>query len=230
MTNVKENGAPAPRELEFWGEGKSADIERGFAIVSLRNPGVEPNFDRGEHILAHCVHDKKKVEVVVIANDTKPLDNFYVPILALDGFFSPEHAAEAMRVYPDYENTYPNTPLQAFTFINTSVFNGLLKETQDRLTTSNSIELLRDPGLQKFFLPTMCYWLATYEGGTEAWAGFLEEHNLIFDRENLEKMRNFVYKGSHVFDMLDYNHEALKGLALSPESPLFKPLILAQFD
>ena len=77
-----------PRELNFYGEGKAENINRGFVITSLRNPRVDYALDRGERILANCQDDGEKVSVIILTNETKNLYAFSNPQLLLDGFYS----------------------------------------------------------------------------------------------------------------------------------------------
>ena len=178
----------APRELNFYGEGKAESIKRGFAITSLRNPSDRYSFSRGERILANCQDDGEKVPVVVISNNLRPLSEHEIPVLALDGAFSPEQAAEMLKGYPTYEATTVDSPMQAIVFMEAAKYDSLPKDLQERVVNPNIpiISLLEERESREIFFPTMCYWLSELGGNFLDWTSFLEKNQLITAEEKEE--------------------------------------------
>lgn len=216
-----------PREISFYGEGKSDDIYLGFGITTIRNPRPSYDFARGEVVSANCVDDNDKVQVVVIDEQTKPLRDQDIPVLALDGFFSPEHAAEVMHVYPGYENLTEDSPISAIIFVYDEVFKQLPKTDQKELIEKPFSEIIRDKKFRFLFFPTMLNHLVHMGGSFDDWIDFLSEANGLITKEEADKMRELKIHGRSVADLLRNHHEMFEKIALEPSSSLFEPIVLA---
>jgi len=221
----------SPREIKFGGEGKAENINRGFAIATLRNPRPEYNFSRGERILANCFDDNQKVPVVVVANEIKQLKDFSVPQLALDGFFSVPHVVNGMKMYPGYEKKNKKSIVQAITFVKEDAFNKLHKDLQKDILAHYDVfdGLVKMPELRLLFFPTMCFWLTENGANIEDWVDFLEVNHLISGEEK-KKMESYTRMGSNMFKLLKGRSRMLQEVSTKPEDGLFRPLILGAFD
>lgn len=216
-----------PRELSFYGEGKAESINRGFAITSLRNPRPQYEFKPGERILADCKDDGEKVPVIVISNVVRELSAQPLPVLAMDGFFSPDHAVEGMKVYPGYENINETSSIAAIVFVKEESFVKLTEEQQEKLLKGPIEDLVGDPDYRHLFFPTMAFWIAENYGNLLDWAEFLLDNNLITEDE-LTKMTEYKYRDSETARrFIAENSKALQEISLKPEHGAFKPLILA---
>ncbi len=220
-----------PRELKFGGEGKAESINRGFAIATLRNPRAEYNFSRGERILTNCFDDNKKVSVVVVANEIKQLNDFSVPQLALDGFFSAPHVVNGMKTYPGYEKLNKKSIVQAVTFVKEGAFNKLSKDLQKDILAHYDIfdGLVKMPELRHLFFPTMCFWLTENGGDIKDWVDFLKVNHLILDKEK-KNMESYTNMGSNMFRLLTGRSGMLQEISQDSKDGLFKPLVLGIFD
>lgn len=228
---AQERLKPTPREFNFYGEGKAESINRGFAFSSLRNPTERYNFRRGEVILANCVDDGKKIPMVVVNNETKTLNDHFLPVLALDGFISPEHAAKGLNEggYPGYENTTPESPMMAITSIKKRVFDSLPDDQKARLITEPIEDLLRAKEFRHLFFPRMCFHLADLGFDIADWEFFLTEQELI----SVDDAK--VFADSAAYNANEYNFYLLnpwefQKLSLTPRDIHFKPLILGIKD
>ena len=220
---------PNPRELKFGGEGKSESIRRGFAITTLRNPKPEYNFIQGEVIEAICLDDQEKVSVVIISNETMPLNRQFGPVLALDGYSSAEHAANDLKNIRGYEKTTEKSQLQAIVFISAEKFNSLSQKKQHVLTHEPIADILRNRDYRHLFFPTMCYHMSNY-GDLNQWIAFLTVMSLITPEER-DAMGNYEYRGMKDTRRLLNDHpELLRGISLDSKHPAFKPLVLGIFD
>jgi hypothetical protein len=218
-----------PRELKFGGEGKAESIKRGFAITTLRNPRPEYNFVEGEIIEANCFKDKEKVSVVVIADEIMPLNRQLIPVLALDGYFSAEQAADDLKNLKGYEKTTRVSLMQAIVFISAEEFDSLSQKTQYDLTHEPINDLLKDRNLRHLFFPTMCEHCLDF-GGVQDWVDFLSVHKLI-SAEEKSRMENYKYRGMKDTQRLLNDHpELFRGISLDSTHPAFKPLVLGIFD
>lgn len=223
---MAERITASPRELKFYGE-KSQSILRGYAITSLRNPNPNYAFERGERIEANCVDDGEKIPVIVIANETKPLNEHYTPVLALDGFFSSYHAVEGMRVYPGYENISDSSPMSAIIFIEEKKFKKLGKKARTELTTKPMEELFLKKEYRELFFPTIAFWVAEF-GALLDWVEFLYENDLI-NEEEVDAMSKYKYMGTETGRrMFTESSRLLRKLSLTPENKAFGPLILGK--
>ena len=167
--------------------------------------------------------------MVVIANETKPLNRQSVPVLALDGYFSAEHAANDLKNIKGYEKTTKKSTLQAIVFIDTEKFNSLPQKQQRNLTHEPIDVLLKDRNLRHLFFPTMCFHIAGI-GDLNDWIAFLTVNNLISGEER-DAMNNYKYRGMKDTQRLINNHpELLRGISLDPTHPAFKPLVLGIFN
>lgn len=230
----KEVLIPSLRELNFYGEGKAESIKRGFAITSLRNPSDRYSFTRGETILANCQDDGEKIEVVVISNETKTLSSHEIPVLALDGAFNPEQAADMLKPIRTYENTTADSRMQAIVFLDAIRFDALPKGMQERLTNpKNSIvDLIKDRDYREIFFPTMCFWWAKFGGDFSNWTTFLGENNLITEEEMDWMEQYWIDSFERKTDMqMEDAYKAttsgfLQSISINPEDKFFKPFVL----
>lgn len=212
----------APREIKFGGAEKAADIKRGFAITTLRNPKPAYDFKQGEVILADCFDSGEKVPVVVLSNETKMLKDFSAPQLALDGFFFAVNAAKEMKSWPGYEKTTINTEMQAITFVEKKSFDRLSKETKgdmDRYFDS----LIQWTPVRRLFFPTMCFHLASTYGTLYNWAYFIRDNRLISENE-FQQMLDLASSNEGFKDP-----RILMSLSGLPRNRLFKRAILGIF-
>lgn len=219
------------KEFNFYGEGKAESIDRGFFITSLRNPRVDYQFNRGEVISAKCKDDDRSVEVVVISNETRKLYEHSTPVLALDGFFSAEHAADGMSNggYPGYENTTPESVMMAITFIKKESFDKLSLPQKEDLITSPIEELMKKIEFRHLFLPTICFWLTDLGGTERDWSYFLSENELISVDEAF-KMDEYKYRGSDTGRRFFKEYpKALHELSIQPGHEGFNELVLGIF-
>ena len=217
------------REIKFSGEGKAESIRHGFVITTLRNPRPEYNFIPGEIIEANCFDDGKKVSVVVISNETMPLNHQFGPILALDGYTSAEHAATDLKNIRGYEKTTKKSRLQAIVFISAEKFNSLSLEQQHDLIHEPIVNSLRNRDYRRLFFPTMCYHISNY-GDLNQWIAFLTAMSLITPKER-DAMGRYEYRGmKDTRRFLNDHPELLRGISLDPKHPAFKPLVLGIFD
>lgn len=214
-----------PRELKFGGEGKAESIARGFAITTLRNPRDSYNFGLGEVILADCFEDGEKVPIVVIANEVGKLKDFTPPQLALDGFFSPEQAAEEMKSWPGYEATTTKSKMQAITFESQGVYESYSQFRQHSMRHESFGSLVHDEDLRRLFFPTICFNLVEKGGKMQDWVNFLTENHLISKLD--EKFMLATRIGNiRLFDYYQRYPAALKNLSINPKDKAFNPMIL----
>ncbi len=228
MNNRIENGASERPDLEFWGEGKAADIKRGFAIVTLRKPGSEFNYAAGDSILAYCRDDKTKIPIVILNSYTDKLASFFEPILALDGYASSDEAARDLRRFPGYEQTTEESRMQAFTFISKPAFESLPESSQLLLTKNGLVDLMRTKDLRHIFFPRILSCIANYGGSIQNWTDYLETYELMPSKE-LKQLKKFEYHGTNLYEFLSANRELLETVVINKESPLFKPVVLGIF-
>ncbi len=213
------------REIKFGKEGKAESINRGFAITTLRNPRLEYNFQKGEVIEANCFNDMRKVPIVVISNETKPLNRQLIPVIALDGYFSADNAADDLRKIKGYEQTTRKSSLQAIVFIGTEKFNSLSQAQQHDLTHKPIYDLLKDRNNRQLFFPTMCYHLSD-RGNLHDWINFLKVNGLI-SKEEKEAMTNYsIFGRDSAIEIIKNNPEVLKYISTKPEHNAFNPLVL----
>lgn len=222
---AKETLDPNPREIKFGGEGKSDDINRGFAITTIRNPKSAYNFSRGEVVLADCFDDNKKVPIVVITNEIKELGRFSVPQLALDGFFSAPDVIDGMKTYPGYEELNKKSVIQAITFVKKESFDALSPEPKTEILGhySDFDELVKMPQLKHLFFPTMCLHITKQGGSLNNWSYFLKSHDLISPLEY--KQMKMVADTNDTLNDPDILHT----FSLWPKQRYFKPLVLGLF-
>lgn len=215
-----------PRELNFYGEGKAESIKRGFAITSLRNPKPDYEFTAGEVINANCQDDGEKESVIVLSNNKRKLSEHSVPVLALDGFFSAEHAVEGMKIYPGYKKIDSETEISAITFVSLEAFNELHPMMQHIALTKPLETSMTFHGLRHLFFPTMAFWLAENYGTLMDWVEFLAVCKLINENE-IAEMSQYKFMGSETGRRLfNENSKMLQELSINPRHEAFRPLIL----
>ncbi len=226
---AQERPTAEPRELKFGGVEKADGIRHGFAITTLRNPRDSYNFSQGEVILADCFESGEKVPVVVITNETKKLKDFSVPQLALDGFFSPEHAAEEMKEWPGYEKTTLNSKMQAITFVSEESYKKLPEDLQIEIINNDFDYLIANRNLRTIFYPTMAYHLSGLGQDLTTWLDFLKENYLV-SRHDERVMKNFLFDGTNMYKIYTGRVGSFHELSIHPERIGFKTLILGGIE
>jgi len=228
VKNKIESGASERPDLEFWGEGKARDIKHGFAVVTLRKPDSEFCYVAGDSVLAYCRDDRKKVPIVILNSYVDKLASFFEPMLALDGYAASDEAARNLRRYPGYEQTTENSRMQAFTFMSKKSFD-LLPQYQRNILIKKSVPaLIGKREFRGIFFPTILFWIAHNGGSVKTWADYLETYELITSSD-LKQLKKFAYHGTNLYEFLSTHQEHLETVAISPDSPLFKPVVLAIF-
>lgn len=218
-----------PRELSFYGEGKADDINRGFAITSLRRPREEYNFAPGERILADCKDDGEKISVIVISNVIREVQDHPTPVLAMDGFFNTDMVIEGMSGYPGYEAIDETWSMSAIVFVKEDSFLALPEDLQKLALGRPIEENLKSEALRHLFFPTMAFWATEYGAGLNDWISYLQAESLIHPEEAKE-MKQYKYLGSDLGRrMIAENSKILQELSRRPEVEAFEPLILGVF-
>ncbi len=228
MNNRIESGASERPDLEFWGEGKAKDIKRGFAIVTLRNPGSEFDYAAGDSVLANCRDERTKVPIVIINKFEDKLALYFEPMLALDGYASSDEAARNLRRYPGYEQTTEISSVQAFTFVSKKSFESLPEYQRKFLIETQIPDLMRMKDYRQLFFPTVLFWIAHNGGSVQNWTDYLETYELVSSKE-LKQLKKFEYHGTNLYEFLSANRELLETVVINKESPLFKPVVLGIF-
>ena len=190
------------RSISFYGEGVSTLIEKGIKLATMRWPSSKySGFEPGERVLADCSQDEVNIPIVILNSEEKPINDFTVPELSLDGFFSHQEAAEGLNPYYPGKDITPSSPMRYLTFLSEKYFNGLLPVMQRDLIEYPTEELIKDKSNRPIFFPSICQWMVwrkeieketgkrvRSEAVGKKWLGFLAENDLV-DPNELEILR-----------------------------------------
>jgi len=205
------------REMIFYGEMVAQLLKLDMRLLTLRKPNMKYDFEIGEVIEANCPDSGEKVRLVVVDNLKKPLKDFSLLELALDGYDGVESAAyDLTKYYPDIDE---RTVMQGVVTMTEDRFLKLSEEKQKLLLELgfSAAEDVDQP-LKEVFLHAWCGWVITRGGGIREWRGFLLNNDLasIYDWEE---------------EYAEYEEaEKLAEIWLDRESPLYRELILVETE
>jgi hypothetical protein len=233
MTTYKETSSPHKPEIDFSGPEVHNLIKSKLKLGTIRLPGVEEDtLIPGEAATAHC--ERFDITIRVLQKITKPLKDIPPALLLLDGFLSPEEAAQALQhYYPDKEITV-DTPMLYVLFMSESSFRQLQRPIRDYLTHAPAEESICNPICRPVFFPSLATWLASKheEKPATEWFDFLLNEGLAHVNELEEaalRLMSFENENYEVTAEDFFNRPGkLEDLLLYPDSEVYQSMILFQ--
>lgn len=201
----KEGEKPVP-ELVFNGEYAGV-IDANLKLATVRFPNLKYDIPPGTVVTAVCKFKNKsgkdvqtKIEIVVIANATRPLNTFSPAVLMSDGFTSPEDAARKLgQFYPDFT---VDSNMQAIGIVTKEYFDDLSpKQQKDLITRGFEVFVDKEQNHQTFLVwRSLCFWFLLEmkydpDNWWPAWVRYVLDNRgfgLIDDSVDLEDLFNTI--------------------------------------
>jgi hypothetical protein len=152
------------KTINYYGSDVDELLRSGRKIVTLRKPNEKYNLPAGTLVDANCTDTSTTVPVTVIANDTRPINEFPNATLLMDGYAIPEIAADDLRRY--YDVVKVETPMQRVATLPDSLWISLTEAEQTLLLQSGLDAAIKIPAFRRIFFPSMLFWFSTYGNAT----------------------------------------------------------------
>lgn len=178
-------------QLQFYGEGTAELILRNLKLGTCRVSNDKYTFAPGQIVEGYCRDDNEAKIPLIILNVMKKtyLGAIRLPVLSLDGFLDFDQAEEDLRrFYPNFDMV---TEVDYITFMTLDRFQKYGPETQEKLITQSTENLLEDRNLRGLFFPSIAYWMGVRGGNTSDYHEFLIVEELAQEAE-IEKFMSVL--------------------------------------
>jgi len=216
MRICKENGSDEVQELNFYSKEVFELLKADMKLLTLRKPNAKYDFKIGEVIEVNCSDVGEKLRLVVIGNVTKPLANYDILDLILDGYESLDQAVSDLRTYSGYEKVREGTEMQGVYTVKEETFLEMTEEKKNYLLEMGpeTISDVDQPN-KEIFWHAWCGWVIARGGGMPEWRFFLLGNGLA---SVVEIDDNYQ----------DLNQEQLMEVWKDRGSNLYKKLVLLE--
>ncbi len=188
---VREGVVPVP-EIVFR-DNAAWLLANDYKLLTVRWPDRKYDFAPGTVVKALCKYEgedgtpqEDAVELVVVANETRPLCDFSPLVLMCDGFTSPGDGADKLsRFYQGHGGVASDTRMQAIFTMSKKQFD-FLREAERKNLLERGFSALdgTDQPLQALTWRAACFWFldqfyTTYDDDDcwPAWVRYVLSHN-----------------------------------------------------
>lgn len=163
-------------EVNFYGPDVAQMLREDLKLVTLRLPN--PKYDvliPGEPAIAKC--ENENVEVHILHKLISPIKDIPVPLLLLDGYMSPQEAADDLKKY--YPDVTLDTPVLLIELLSERSFNMFSPKIRQALTQLSPFDAVCSEICRPVYFPALARWLSfrNFEKPGSVWFNFLMDVN-----------------------------------------------------
>jgi hypothetical protein len=207
--------SPTP-EIVMGDGGMISDSIVGLKLATLRayKKGKYPGVETGSDVNLTIKRDSIPAVCLSAVKD-KPITDFEIPLLALDGFFDYQTAVEEMKqFYHDYSLTAPSA---LFVYAAKELIEKIYPHGAGKSLTGQIEEVLRRPQNTELFYPSLAGWFFIKGMGEriDDWYEWMDDQKLISP-----KQKDFLGKWKKT-ERLEHNALSIVDFPLSTIQTFF---------